>query len=176
MEVRLKKIMQSQLMMVQKIDALKTFLLPSIDFILLNGDVGESRLEKMDHHIRASIDEVLRIRRLPIECHHASWRDGGLSCSSLVDRGRVHLVRSFGQIILSKDRKVRETIRWFANNERDHRGIEVDPESNFLDWKDEHGRKGTATSTGRTRKASQKMKVTLKLINEEMQLKNQESE
>jgi hypothetical protein len=36
----------------------KTFLLPSIDFILLNGDVGESRLEKMDQHIRPSIDEA----------------------------------------------------------------------------------------------------------------------
>jgi hypothetical protein len=72
MEVRLKKIMQSQLLMVQTIDALKTFLLPSIDFILLNGDVGESRLEKMDQHIRASIDEALRVRgyRLNVITHH----------------------------------------------------------------------------------------------------------
>jgi rubrerythrin len=56
-------------------------------------------------------------------------------------------------MMLSKDNKVRDTIKWFANDERDHRGIHVDPESNFLDWKDEHGSKGTATLTVRTRKA-----------------------
>jgi hypothetical protein len=132
----------------------------------------------MDQHIRASIDEALRVRGLTIECHHASWRDGGLSYPSLVDRRRVLLIRSFGQMMLSKDKKVRETIRWLANDERDHRGIQVDRESNFLDWKDEHGRKGTATATltVRTRKACKKMIVTFKLINGEMQLKNQESE
>jgi hypothetical protein len=67
----------------QKADALKTFLLPSIDFILLKGDVGESRLEQMDQHIRASINEELRVRGLPVEYHHASWRDGGLTYQAL---------------------------------------------------------------------------------------------
>jgi hypothetical protein len=39
MRIRLQKIMESPLLIVQKIDALKTFLLPMIDFILLNGDI-----------------------------------------------------------------------------------------------------------------------------------------
>jgi hypothetical protein len=44
---------------------------------LRNGDVGESQLRKMNQHIHASIDKVLRVRGLPVECYHAPWRDGG---------------------------------------------------------------------------------------------------
>jgi hypothetical protein len=74
-KIRLKKIIESPLLIVQKIDAMKTFVLPMPDFMMLNGDIGEAALMKMDKHIRGRV-----------ECHHASWRDGGLSDSSLVDR------------------------------------------------------------------------------------------
>jgi hypothetical protein len=40
---------------------------------------------KMAKFIREKIDEVLKVRGLPVECHHASWRDGGLFYPSLVD-------------------------------------------------------------------------------------------
>jgi hypothetical protein len=52
MRVRLYKIMESQLLTVQKIDAVRTFLLPTLDFMFLNGDVGEKQLKKMDENIR----------------------------------------------------------------------------------------------------------------------------
>jgi hypothetical protein len=38
--------MESPLLVVQKIDAVKTFLLPMMDFMLLNGDVGKTQLEE----------------------------------------------------------------------------------------------------------------------------------
>jgi hypothetical protein len=52
MKIRLKKIMKSPLLIVQKLDAMKTFVLPMLDFVMLNGDVGEKQLMKMDKHIR----------------------------------------------------------------------------------------------------------------------------
>jgi hypothetical protein len=39
MRIRLEKIIDSPLLTVQKIDAIKTFVLPMLDFIPLNGDV-----------------------------------------------------------------------------------------------------------------------------------------
>jgi hypothetical protein len=72
MKIRMKKIMESPLLIVQKIDAIKTFILPTLDFAMLNGDVGEKQLTIKDHHIRRLIDDVLKVRGLPIECHHAS--------------------------------------------------------------------------------------------------------
>jgi hypothetical protein len=125
--------MESQLLRVQKIDTVKIFRLPSLDFMLLNGDVREKQLQNMDKHIRASCNKALKVRRLPVECHHGSWQDGGMSFPSLVDHRRVLMIRSLGQMITSKDNKVREAMRWFINEERDHRGIGVDPKSNFLD-------------------------------------------
>jgi hypothetical protein len=40
MKIRLKKIMESSLIIVQEIDAMKTFVLPMLDFMMLNGDIG----------------------------------------------------------------------------------------------------------------------------------------
>jgi hypothetical protein len=54
--------------------------------MMLNGDVNEKQVIEIDKYIRGRVDEMLKVRGLPVECHHASWRDGGLSYPSLVDR------------------------------------------------------------------------------------------
>jgi hypothetical protein len=125
MKIRMKKIMESPLLIVQKIDAIKTFILPTLDFAMLNGDVGEKQLTTMDQYIKCLIDDALKVRGLPIECHHASWRDGVLSYPSLVDRRKVLTGRSFPQMMLSRDDNVREAMNWFAENERICRCIEI---------------------------------------------------
>jgi 3-dehydroquinate dehydratase len=176
MKVRLQKIMESPLLIVQKIDAVKTFVLPTLDFMMLNGDVGEKQLAKMDSHIRGKIDEALKVRGLPVECHHASWRDGGLSYPSLVDRRKVLMIRSFTQMMLSRDESVRTAMRWFAENERDFRCIRIDEESKFLNWRDESGDPGTGALVARTRKTCQKIGMGLKLIEDEMFVKTEELE
>jgi hypothetical protein len=111
MRVRLQTILESPLLIAQKIDAIKTFVLPTVDFMLLNGDVGGKPLSKMGQHTRASIDEMLPVCGLLVECHLASWRDAGLSYPSLVDRRRVLMIRSFTQMMLSRDLKIREAMR-----------------------------------------------------------------
>jgi hypothetical protein len=176
MKIRMKKIMESPLLIVQKIDAIKTFILPSLDFAMLNGDVGEKQLTTMDQHIRHLIDDALKVKGLPIECHHASWRDGGLSYPSLVDRRKVLMIRSFAQMMLSRDDKVREAMNWFAENERICRCIAEDTDSDFLNWKDEPGETGTASLTARTRKTCTKLKIGLKTIEDKMVVKTEESE
>jgi hypothetical protein len=131
-KTRLKKIMESPLLIMQKIDAMKTFVLPMLDFMMLNGDLGEKQLMKMDKHIRGRADELLKVRGLPLECHHASWRDGGLSYPSLVDRRRVLMIRLFTQMMTWKDEKVKKAMRWFAESERRYRLIEEDENGQFL--------------------------------------------
>jgi hypothetical protein len=48
MRIRLAKVMESPLLTVHKIDAIKTFILPSLDSPLMNGEVGEKQLTNMD--------------------------------------------------------------------------------------------------------------------------------
>jgi hypothetical protein len=176
MRIRLENIIDSPLLTVQKIDATKTFLLPVLDFMLLNGDVGVKQLREMDQNIRGAVDRALKVRGLPVECHHASSRDGGFSYPSLLDRREALLVRSLAQIMLSKDDKVRETTRWFAEEECKHQEIGEDPNSRFLNWSDEHGGNGIACLAARTRKTCAKLKIRLKLVNEEMIVKTEGSE
>jgi hypothetical protein len=83
MEIFLRKITSPPLLTVQKINAVKTFVLPSIDFLLLNGEVGKLQLRVMHKKIRGMINKGLKIKGLPIEWHHASRRNGSLSCPSL---------------------------------------------------------------------------------------------
>jgi hypothetical protein len=156
------KIMGSNLLTVQKIDAMKTFVLPSLDYVLMNSLVGRKNLHQLDQKIRASINDALKIRGLPIECHHASWRDGGLSYPSLVDRGEVLKIRSFTQMLLSDDDKVRRAMRQFTEDERIFRRIEEDTRSTFLNWKARRNeRSGTSSIIARTRKACKELGVSL---------------
>jgi hypothetical protein len=95
MELLLGKTMSRALFTVQKIDAVIIFLLSSIDFLLLNGEVGGIELRLMDKKIRRMMNRELKIKRLPIECHHTSWGNGRLSHLSLRDRGDVFTIRPF---------------------------------------------------------------------------------
>jgi hypothetical protein len=177
MESLLEKIMSSPLRIVQKIDAMKTFLLPSIDFLLLNEEVGINQLKNMDKKIRGRVDRELKIKGLPIECHHASWRDGELSYPSLQDRGYVLTIRSFAQMMPSRDDMVRSAMRQFIDDERRYRRIVQCPNAQFLDWgEEEQSGPGTSTIIVKTRRACEKLDVTLKLEERRMMIKAKESE
>jgi hypothetical protein len=79
-------------------------------------------------------------------------------------------------MMLSKEENVRGATRWFVEEESKHRDIGEHADSRFLNWSDEHGGNGTACLAARTRNAHAKLKIELKLVNEEMIVKTKESE
>jgi hypothetical protein len=176
MRIWLDKIIDSPLLTVQRINAITTFVLPMLDLMLLNGDASIKQLRDIDQKIRGAVDRTLKVRGLLVECHHASWRDGGFSYPSLLDRREVLLVRSLTQMMLPKDEKVREAMRWFVEGDRRYQGIHEDSDSNFLNWSNRRGRRGTACLMAKTRKACQKLKVQLKFMDEQIIIKTEESD
>jgi hypothetical protein len=94
MRIQQQEIIDLPLSTVQKSDAIKPLLPPMSDFMLLNGDAGVKQLTKRDQHIRRAGDRALKVWGLSVECHHASWRNGGPSYPSLFDAGDALLVRS----------------------------------------------------------------------------------
>jgi hypothetical protein len=157
-EKRLQSIISSKLLIVQKIDAIKTFLLPSLDCYMLNGEIERGRLTKLDQKIRGEINKEMKIRGLPVECHHSSWRDGGLSYPSRYDRSEVLTIRSFTQMVLSQDDQVRRAMRQFIEDERNFRRIELDEDGQFRNWREKkrtirniinHSKNGTSMQTSR---------------------------
>jgi hypothetical protein len=79
-------------------------------------------------------------------------------------------------MILSRDNKIREAMKRFINDERDYRDIGIDPESNFLNWKNDHGKQGTRAPVGQTRKTCQQMNMPLKPTKRKMERKRAEFE
>jgi hypothetical protein len=63
------------------------------------------------------INRELKAKALPLECHHASWRDRGLFPRSLRDKNNILTIRSFAQMTLSDDMGIRTAIRQFIENE-----------------------------------------------------------
>jgi hypothetical protein len=164
MEVLLGKMMSSPLLIAQKIDQVKTFLFPSIDFLLLNREAGVKHLQIIDKMTRRMISEKMKIRGLPIECHHAPCRDGGFCSPILEDRDDVLMIGSFAHMTLSEDNPVWTAVRQFIKDKRRHRRIESDPRASFPDWK-ENGIEGSGTASfiARMKRSCKVLDVELKL-------------
>jgi hypothetical protein len=86
------------------------------------------------------------------------------------------MIRSFTQMMMLRDEMVCTAMRWFAEGERKYRNIGEDPQENFLNWRDERGKDGTASLVARTRKTCKKMELGLKLIDDEMVVRTGKSE
>jgi hypothetical protein len=179
MKILVDKIMHSPLSTVQKIDAVKTFVIPRFDFPMLNGEVGKVQLDKMDEFIRGRLDKLLKIPGLPIACHHMSWRDGGLGYPSLADRRNVLRIRSFTQLLLSNDSKIRNLMQEFIESEREYRKIPIETDllTPFLNWKSETGQSGTSSIVNGARRAVRELEVEFHIEADNMILiKNKEFE
>jgi hypothetical protein len=50
------------------------------------------------------INEDMKISGLLVECHHASWRDGGVCYSNLRETDDGLTIRSFAQMMLSQEK------------------------------------------------------------------------
>jgi hypothetical protein len=161
MKTLVRKIIGSQLSTVQKIDAVKTFVIPHFDFLMLNGEISKVQLNTLDSFIRGELNKMLKLPGLPVECHHMSWRDGGFSIPSLSDRRNVLSICSLSHMILSTDTNIQAMTRAFIDSEREFRRIPIDTESTtkFMNWKDIKGSRGTASLINKSRKAAQQLDV-----------------
>ena len=166
----LEKIARSPLAITQKIHAIRMFLMPTLDYVLLNGEMRQSTATKLDKRVRATICTLIEARGIPKALIHASWKDGGLSIPSVRDRQNVLTIRAFIQMLNSQDGNVRNMMRKAAQDERVFRKIEESQEGRFLGWKDEDGgqRSGTGTITIRARKANEELGTRITVTEEEI--------
>jgi hypothetical protein len=128
------RITSSPLRIVQKLHAIKTFALPKIDYLLMNADVGVKYLDILDENIRGMINRTLAVHRLPVECHHCSWRDGGQSIPSTRNRADVLAIRSLVHMLTTPDQQLRAVSRQFIEDERVFKEININPDAQFFDW------------------------------------------
>ena len=163
---KIEKIIQSDLMIVQKIHAIKTFIIPSLDFILENGQMKLAHVNKLDQFISSQINKIIGAN-IPRAVKHASWKDGGLSIPSLREKADVGRVKALIRMITNSDPNIRLLIYSAINNERIKRNIPVasnDEKHSFFNWSSSHTtteRKGTNSIVQRARKSLKTLNLEL---------------
>jgi hypothetical protein len=131
----LRRIMQSGLKVSQKMNAIKTFISPQLDFYLMNGQVKVEDVQGLDIEVRRIVNETLKGPPLPIDFFYTNWKDGGASMICLEERKEVMVLTNLAHLLCSIDRS---TVNWFLNDISEEvlrRKISVtDYDQRFLNW------------------------------------------
>jgi hypothetical protein len=88
------KVCNSDLVNVQKLQALRQFRMPMIDFLMFSGDAIAGSLRKFDQTVHGTIADWIGGKGIPEPFFHMSWRDGGLGIASLKERQDTLLIRA----------------------------------------------------------------------------------
>ena len=171
-KILIDKIMKSQLKVNQKLDAIRRFVIPSMDYLLTEGNPRKGDLEDIDRKIRVGIAHHVGVPSFPISFTQTHWKDGGLSLQPLYIRGSVLKIKKFIALYNSPNIQTRILFRSFTDSERKFRGVkkvENTEESAFIDWEtNSEGkivskRSGTSSLSGTVNKECQKLNVRITL-------------
>ena len=167
-KVKALKIFNSDLRITQKIHAIKTFVFPTLDFILENGQLKIKDIEGLDHFVAKNINIMFQ-GNVPTALKHASWKDGGLSIPSLRDKTETCRIKALIRMLTNKDDRIKLLAQKALDNERSKRKIELikdTEESTFFNWKhynhDPH--KGTNSIIQRARISLQNLNLSLSKV------------
>ena len=165
------KVMNSQLKVNQKLDALRRFVIPRLDYTLTEGNPRIGDLEDLDRMMRVGIAKHIGVPSLPIDFAITHWKDGGLSLQPLAVRGSVLKIKKFIALYNSPNTQTRTLFRYFMESEREFRRVKKigeDEESTFLDWETDSegkivsGSGGTSSITGTVNRECVRLVVKMK--------------
>ena len=171
------QIIQSNLLITQKIHALKTFVLPKLDYSFICNQPPIKELQKLDSFIRQSFNNIFKVK-IPLQCYHANWKDGGLSIPNLELKNYSTIVKSFLKILLlPKNDKLRKLIKVSIRDERIKRRINEQGQNEnnyFLNWCEinENSRSGTNCLAYRTLNAAKRLNISIKKIKNNIIIKD----
>jgi hypothetical protein len=134
----LHRLKESGLKITQIIHAIKTFVLPRMDYIMMNSIVKLTSLEKIDRFIRKIINEKVGGPCLSTDLFYSSWKNGGFGLKLLTERYAACNLNNIAHFFLRGD-DTRNLIKWQLHEEARVRKIEmVDDEKNennyFFNW------------------------------------------
>ena len=148
------------------------FVIPSMDYLLTEGNPRKGDLEDLDRKIRVGIAHHVGVPSFPIAFTQTHWKDGGLSLQPLYIRGSVLKIKKFVALYNSPNIQTRTLFRNFTESERKFRGvkkIENSEESSFIDWETNaegkviSSRNGTSSLSGTVNKECLKLNVRIVL-------------
>jgi hypothetical protein len=165
-KTRLKLLFASALSSAQKIHALKTFLIPSLEYALIVGAISTKTLEALDQNIRGTISRELNLSGIPQPFYYIATEKGGLGLISLEERQRLLQIAGLVSLIASSDRTVADSMTTFITDEAIFRNINPSPTSRFFNWATEaedqpKRNSGTSSIVYRAKKAATRFGLSL---------------
>jgi hypothetical protein len=128
------KICNSDLIVVQKLQALKKFVMPMVDFLLYSGDAIAGSLTKFDQYDHRVVTEWIGEKGIPEPFFHMSRRAGGLGLALLRERQDALLSRAVAQMLKTPDEELALIMHRSADEERQNRNYVADEEAPDLNW------------------------------------------
>jgi hypothetical protein len=130
----IKKVSETELRINQKVHLVRTFILPSLDYLLMNGQVRTVDLKKLDTEIRKMFLTLMKGSKLPVEFFYTDWKDGGLGFHSLEERKKVLILSTFGHLCCSESEEVRDFSDDIIGRDISRYKIDQAENQNFLNW------------------------------------------
>ena len=161
----LEKIAASPLKLNQKLDAIRRFIIPRMDYPLTQGSVRMKDLDAVDTAVRKVCAEHIGTASIPVAFAETHWKDGGLSLQPLRKRADALRLRKMVGLLNSPNKSTRENFRTLVDGERRFRGYSTSDTSPFLDWDLEGGprRSGTSSLAGLALEVIRKSGWSLKI-------------
>jgi hypothetical protein len=138
----LEKLIYSGLKVPQIIDAIRRFILPRLDYTMMNSVLGIMELDKLDRFIRNMINEMIGGPALSKDMFYTATKNGGLRLRLLTERYQACKYNTVAHF-LQRDEGTREFIKWQFSDEKRKRSVKTKKGSLFFDW-DEVGTKRCA--------------------------------
>ena len=158
-------IKSSGLKLNQKIDAVKRFAIPSLDYIMSQGKPTLKDMDKIDKEIRKMISNEINA---PISNAYTetNWKDGGLSIQPLHLRLEALKIKTLCSLMNSNNIETRELFKVVSEKERNYRGVELRKDTTFLNWETNNfkviqKRRGTSSMFGECKTISEKKKIAI---------------
>ena len=129
-----KLVFKSQLSLNQKLVAIRTYVLPCLDYIMTNSQCNITDLASLDSLIRGLIQKEIGNTPIPNEYAHIAMKDGGLGIPRMEDKGEILKVGKFSRMISSKSKQIKALALLSISEEEGKRGIETTENSPFLNW------------------------------------------
>ena len=120
----------------QRIDAVKRFIIPSLDYILSNGETYQKTINELEGAIKKLISNFLGNKGVLRDFFKVSWKDGGLGIQPIDEREKALRIKSLVALTNIASDETREFMKLIIDEERVYRDINAVPvnDSSFLNW------------------------------------------
>ena len=127
----------------QKIVALRSYLIPKLEYTMANGEIPVKTLVKLNEKIRGLVAKELHLISVPIDFYYSSTSLGGLGIPDLKAKQDLEKIIQFTRLATSNDETSRMFIQQMTlDEERFRKVVKVDTDeenAHFNDWKMEDG-------------------------------------